>query len=437
MNISVLLILVLLTKIILINCENILIIQSYGYFSHTKVQYSLFLDLLQNGHNLTIFTPKLMDYSGHENITQFHFHEHYWESNDATIDEIFKIIIRYGGKFFINHLAYIYKVMKTNLNNFEFKKLFFDHKSYKFDLIMLETDLYICEILADIYDCPIVKLTACEMEIFQHEMFGNLAHPSIHSSIFMLPSVHGELNFFNRIFSFLLYLLKYLYNYILVNFVNDILQNDFLSELDFPRGYEISYRRLQMRLKFMSLMTTSIRPVVPSYHLIGFYHIQPPKPVDINLANFTNNSTNGVILLSIGSELSFTEHHQKIFINAFKNLQFDIIWKVEPEKVKQFGIPKNVFTSSWLPVSDILAHRNVKALITHGGARTIEEAIDREIPTIFIPMVCDQDFNVKLLTTKNVGLSLDIKNLSKKSVIDAVNEIIKDKKLFILCGDRC
>ncbi|CAG9812189.1 unnamed protein product [Chironomus riparius] len=425
MNIPTAFLIFFISNLILAHCENILIIQSYGYYSHTKVQHSLFLDLLQHGHNLTIFTPRIMDFSGYENITQYHFKEHYLDSNDSTIDEILKFIIINGGWFFLNNLAYVYQVLKTDMKMLEFKKLFLEPENHKFDLIMLETDLYICEILAEIYDCPVVKFSACEMVIFQHEMIGNLVHPSIHTSIFMLPRIHGNLSFFDRILSFLLYILKYFYSFVLEFFVNDILQDSLPSELRYPRGYKISYKRLQMRFTFLNLMTESIRPIIPSYHQIGFYHIEPPKSLDIELENFINTSINGVILLSIGSELSLTEIHQQIFLNAFKKLQFDIIWKVDPEKVKKFEIPKNVLTSNWLPVSDILGHLNVKALITHGGARTIEEAIDREIPMIFIPMVCDQQFNVKFLTKKGVGISLDINEISEKSVINAADEIMK------------
>ncbi|KAL7015722.1 hypothetical protein ACKWTF_016627 [Chironomus riparius] len=88
---------------------------------------------------------------------------------------------------------------------------------------------------------------------------------------------------------------------------------------------------------------------------------------------------------------------------------------------------KNILASNWLPLADILAHPNVKLLISHSGLRTIEEAIDREIPMILIPLSYDQPFNAILQSKHEVALNVDINKFTKDSLLNDILEMTKPK----------
>lgn len=99
---------------------------------------------------------------------------------------------------------------------------------------------------------------------------------------------------------------------------------------------------------------------------------------DIN--EFIESAKDGVVYFSFGSFLKsskFPIEKRNAFINNFAKMKQKIIWKFEDETVT---MPKNVYISSWLPQSDILAHPNVKAFISHGGLLGSTEAIYHGVP---------------------------------------------------------
>ena len=77
------------------------------------------------------------------------------------------------------------------------------------------------------------------------------------------------------------------------------------------------------------------------------------------------------------------------------------------------------------------AHKNVRAIWTHGGLLSTQEAIWKGVPMIVMPFYVDQKFNAQKLVAKGVGIYLDVKTLSTQTVLRVVEEILYDERYQI------
>lgn len=62
---------------------------------------------------------------------------------------------------------------------------------------------------------------------------------------------------------------------------------------------------------------------------------------------------------------SFSNFDPK-FLDSLKMFKQKVIWKYEDETLAE-KVPPNVMIRKWLPQADILAHKNVRLFISHGG----------------------------------------------------------------------
>lgn len=73
-----------------------------------------------------------------------------------------------------------------------------------------------------------------------------------------------------------------------------------------------------------------VRPIVPTTIQLGFLHIEPPKPLPVVWQNYLDNSKNGVVYMSLGSNVrsaDLSRANLDVFLNVFKSLHYDVLWK--------------------------------------------------------------------------------------------------------------
>lgn len=85
-----------------------------------------------------------------------------------------------------------------------------------------------------------------------------------------------------------------------------------------------------------------------------------------------------------------SDDKKQAIYSALAKLKEKVIWKWDEE----LSVDDNKFmVRKWLPQDDILAHRNVKLFITHGGLLSCTESILRGKPVVGIPIFGDQMVN--------------------------------------------
>lgn len=400
---------------------NILGIFFYPSYSHQIVYQRLITDLVERGHHMTILTADRMN-SNHPNITEIYMDSSYEENiNFVECNEV-------GGL----HLFYLLlkaqvKRMERQLSQAEVRELIVNHTKYHFDLAIIEylfASPYIG--FGDLYDIPIIGISAIGAGVPVHELLGNNVNPVIHPEL-LFPYQHGRLAFKERINSFIYYFgTKF--------FLQPIFEQIGIHQArrHFPE-WKSTLAEVEERVDMVFINTNPMldyaRPITPNTIQLGFMHVKPPQPLIGELKEYLDSSANGVIYMSLGSNVKskdLRDETKQIFLNVFRELQYDVLWKFENDQLMA-NKSSNVRISKWFPQSDLLAHPNVKLFITQGGLMSMEEAIDRETPMIGIPFLLDQYQNAMKMQEEGCGLRLDLENLSEESLHKAIVEVMQPK----------
>ncbi|XP_044267212.1 UDP-glycosyltransferase UGT5-like [Tribolium madens] len=166
-------------------------------------------------------------------------------------------------------------------------------------------------------------------------------------------------------------------------------------------------------------------PLVPNAVEIGGFHIEEPKALPQDLQKFLDDSKNGVILFSMGSivqSAQFPAEKRKALITTFSKLKENVLWKWEEDDFA--GLPKNVKVMKWLPQSDVLAHPNVKAFISHGGLLSTMESVYHAVPIVGIPVMADQKMNIQLAVSYGYAVAVPYQELSEETLTEALNQVL-------------
>jgi UDP:flavonoid glycosyltransferase YjiC (YdhE family) len=170
-------------------------------------------------------------------------------------------------------------------------------------------------------------------------------------------------------------------------------------------------------------------PQVPNAVEIGGFHIEEPKKLPDHLQKFLDGSTNGVIVFSMGSILQSTdlpESKRNAILKTFAKLNENVLWKWEDDKLP--GQPKNLKIMKWIPTSDVLAHPNVKAFISHGGLLSTMESMYHAVPMVGIPVFVDQKMNMAIGAANGYAVVVDYRNITEENLSIALKEVLNDPK---------
>ncbi|KAG5316451.1 UD2C1 glucuronosyltransferase, partial [Acromyrmex insinuator] len=173
-------------------------------------------------------------------------------------------------------------------------------------------------------------------------------------------------------------------------------------------------------------------PLPPNTLEIAGLNAQPIKSIvdevvvtyPENVRVFLDGATNGALVISLGTNVKWKSiglDKVKTVILALSKLKQRILWKLDIDV--PFEVPDNLMTMKWIMQKEVLSHKNVRAIWTHGGLLSTQEAIWKGIPVIVMPFFMDQKSNAQILVAKGVGIYLDVKTLSTQTILHAVEEI--------------
>lgn len=115
-----------------------------------------------------------------------------------------------------------------------------------------------------------------------------------------------------------------------------------------------------------------------------------------------------------------------VFLDSFRSLKLRVLWKCDLTDLK--NQPPNVLMRSWMPQTDILAHKNVRLFITHGGLFGTTEGTSRGVPMLFMPVFGDQFRNAAKTVQRGYGLILHRQDVTKARLTEKIETLVYDKQ---------
>lgn len=174
------------------------------------------------------------------------------------------------------------------------------------------------------------------------------------------------------------------------------------------------------------------KPFMSNVVEVGGIHIDTKlKPLPEDLETFLNSGTkDGVVYFCMGSNVSPNQmlpEKRDAIMKGLKSIKEKVIWKWDHESAKDVDQTK-FYTSKWLPQNEILAHKNVKLFITHGGLLGTTEAVYHGVPLMGIPMFADQKTNMVSFQHLGLGLMLEYSNLTDSTFKYVLDEMLSNEK---------
>jgi macrolide glycosyltransferase len=115
-----------------------------------------------------------------------------------------------------------------------------------------------------------------------------------------------------------------------------------------------------------------------------------------------------VLLVSLGSAYSAPPAFYRACLDAFADLDRDVVVKVGPAvNPDALGpVPRNASVHRWVPQLSVLAHAS--AFVTHAGMGGCSEGLWHGVPMVAVPQAVDQFGNADRLVELGVARRLDV-----------------------------
>nr|XP_022903897.1 UDP-glucuronosyltransferase 1-7C-like [Onthophagus taurus] len=265
---------------------------------------------------------------------------------------------------------------------------------------------------------PVVAVTAFGMYSYINDVMGQTTESYI--PYFALPYT-DHMNFFERIHSSFYLTMESIIRLNNLKNLNEISKETFGPK---SRSIEDLFKEISLMFPNDHPILDYPKPTAPNVIPIGGVQVKPPKKLDKDLQKILDDSKQGVIFVSLGSNFIpkyYGKHAIKSFKESFSKLNQTILWKFDDD-----DLPKNVITRKWFSQTDILAHPNTKLFITHCGGLSTQETIIRGVPVIGIPLFFDQYSQAGKIQSINGGVVLKYWELTTENVYNSIMEVLSN-----------
>ncbi|GAB0091279.1 uncharacterized protein DMENIID0001_060990 [Sergentomyia squamirostris] len=354
----------------------------------------------------------------------------YW--NHPMVKELETQLLGQNKHFSI--MEYVRKLSLQYFNDSVFK--LFNHSFYQppwqkimqeesFDLVFIEICYnHIFVGLGDHFKCPVIGFFSGIQDDHINELSGNPM--SVASVPHSLLGNMKEMDFITKLKTVLYSAFGKISSYLL----NARSEEYYKSIFPYPkyRPYNEMIKNISLFLINEHVSVDTARALIPNVIPVGGLNIKSkPDPLPQDIQNFMDSAEDGVAYVSFGTSkrcVNITETYD--IRRTFSNFKQRALLKWDHEI--KLDTPGNIMIKNWFPQQDILAHKNARVFITHGGIKAITEARYHAVPIIGVPIFGDQFTNVDMAVKEGWGLLLRLKDLNEESLSIALSEVLNNPK---------
>ncbi|KAH7707617.1 Protein UGT-63 [Aphelenchoides avenae] len=168
-------------------------------------------------------------------------------------------------------------------------------------------------------------------------------------------------------------------------------------------------------------------PEAPEVKSIGSY-CSEPKPLEGELETFVNDpKSKGTIYIAFGTYAQW-DYVPKHVIDAFVTAlnRFEDYRVIFSYNGKPIPVKKHVKLVKWAPQADILAHTKTKVFVSHGGLKSMKEAICGAVPLVVMPLFAEQSHNAHMTLALRMGTVLNKYTVDCETAYRTIRQVLTE-----------
>lgn len=413
------------------NGANVLYLSNLPSPSHFIWCKALLTSLHERGHNITALSPDVEE--SKENFTYHHLEKVYSSVyNGSTEINFFEMGQESFVKLMMGMIDLLEDSCKGALSSKGYQELLEYPAGFKFDLIIYDFTMSMSQCLLGIVEkfkgTPMVAVSPFMFNGKVAQLSGSLIFSGIVTSPYDIQGTTLRMNVLERILSTFNLVFEVVFErFILIPMINKRVHD---RHPGIPHIDEIEKKATRMILLNTQPVTDYKVPALPNIKLVGGVQISKPKALPMELKEFADVATNGLVLFSLGTNVRSDQLGEERIMKILRALgrlpKYTFFWKFETKEKLPIEAPKNIIIRPWMPQNDVLAHPNTKLFISHCGLLSSQEALYHGVPVLGFPIFADQPQNALRLKDLGVGEFLSVHDFTENELYEFIKKMLED-----------
>uniref|UniRef100_A0A1I7YNB3 UDP-glucuronosyltransferase n=1 Tax=Steinernema glaseri TaxID=37863 RepID=A0A1I7YNB3_9BILA len=173
-------------------------------------------------------------------------------------------------------------------------------------------------------------------------------------------------------------------------------------------------------------------PEGTDFHGIGS-HCPEKRVLTGEFLEFVEDATSkGTIYMAFGSFVKWDfapDHVLNAVVDGLNELKnYRIVFSYNGERPLNVG--NHVKITKWAPQAELLAHNKTLLFISHGGLKSLKEALCSFTPIVYMPLFAEQSHNVKLALEMGIGGALNKYSVNKNIFLREVRNVLDNNERY-------